>query len=65
MTICYGMTETSPVSTQNRTDDTFEQKVQTVGSVHPHLEIKVVDPRHRRDPAAGRCPASSAPRGTR
>ncbi len=44
MTICYGMTETSPVSTQNRTDDTFEQKVGTVGSVHPHLEIKVVDP---------------------
>ncbi|MEO6790206.1 MAG: AMP-binding protein [Ornithinibacter sp.] len=44
MTICYGMTETSPVSTQNRTDDTFERKVGTVGSVHPHLEIKVVDP---------------------
>jgi len=44
MTICYGMTETSPVSTQNRVDDTFEQKVNTVGSVHPHLEIKVVDP---------------------
>jgi fatty-acyl-CoA synthase len=44
MTICYGMTETSPVSTQNHTDDTFEQKVNTVGSVHPHLEIKVVDP---------------------
>ncbi len=44
MTICYGMTETSPVSTQNRTDDTFEQKVNTVGSVHPHLEIKVTDP---------------------
>jgi fatty-acyl-CoA synthase len=44
MTICYGMTETSPVSTQNRVDDTFEQKVSTVGSVHPHLEIKVVDP---------------------
>ena len=44
MTICYGMTETSPVSTQNRTDDTFEQKVGTVGRVGPHLEIKVVDP---------------------
>ncbi len=44
MTICYGMTETSPVSTQNRTDDSFERKVGTVGSVHPHLEIKVVDP---------------------
>ena len=44
MTICYGMTETSPVSTQTRTDDTFERKVGTVGAVHPHLEIKVVDP---------------------
>lgn len=44
MTICYGMTETSPVSTQNRTDDTFEQKVGTVGFVGPHLEIKIIDP---------------------
>src|SRR3954453_4431302 len=44
MTICYGMTETSPVSTQTRTDDTFDRKVGTVGAVHPHLEIKVVDP---------------------
>ena len=44
MTICYGMTETSPVSTQTRTDDSFEHKVGTVGAVHPHLEIKVVDP---------------------
>ncbi|HET8983371.1 MAG TPA: AMP-binding protein [Pedococcus sp.] len=44
MTICYGMTETSPVSTQTRTDDSFERKVNTVGGVHPHLEIKVVDP---------------------
>ncbi|PKW26771.1 AMP-binding protein [Phycicoccus duodecadis] len=44
VTIAYGMTETSPVSMQNRVDDTFEQKVNTVGSVHPHLEIKVVDP---------------------
>ncbi|MFQ6171351.1 AMP-binding protein [Oryzobacter sp. R7] len=44
MTICYGMTETSPVSTQTRTDDTFERKVGTVGTVHPHLEVKVVDP---------------------
>ncbi|GAB3886960.1 AMP-binding protein [Terrabacter terrigena] len=44
MTICYGMTETSPVSTQNRTDDTFEQKVGTVGRVGPHLEIKIADP---------------------
>jgi len=44
MTICYGMTETSPVSTQTRTDDSFERKVGTVGAVHPQLEIKVVDP---------------------
>ena len=44
MTICYGMTETSPVSTQNHTDDTFEQKTGTVGRVHPHLEIKITDP---------------------
>jgi len=44
MTICYGMTETSPVSTQNRTDDTFEHKTATVGRVGPHLEIKIVDP---------------------
>ena len=44
MTICYGMTETSPVSTQTRTDDSFDHKVGTVGRVGPHLEIKVVDP---------------------
>jgi fatty-acyl-CoA synthase len=44
MTICYGMTETSPVSTQTRTDDSFERKVGTVGQVCPHLEIKIVDP---------------------
>jgi fatty-acyl-CoA synthase len=44
MTICYGMTETSPVSTQTRTDDSFDHMVGTVGRVGPHLEIKVVDP---------------------
>ena len=44
MTICYGMTETSPVSTQTRTDDEFDRKVGTVGQVAPHLEVKVVDP---------------------
>ena len=44
MTICYGMTETSPVSTQNRTDDSFDHKVNTVGRVAPHLEIRIVDP---------------------
>ncbi|MCA0337039.1 MAG: AMP-binding protein [Actinobacteria bacterium] len=44
MTICYGMTETSPVSTQTRVDDAFDVKVGTVGSVCPHLEIRIVDP---------------------
>jgi fatty-acyl-CoA synthase len=44
MTICYGMTETSPVSTQTAPDDPFEAKVGTVGRVGPHLEIKVADP---------------------
>ena len=44
MTICYGMTETSPVSTQTRTDDSFDHMVGTVGRVGPNLEIKVVDP---------------------
>ncbi len=44
VTICYGMTETSPVSTQTRVEDTVEQRVSTVGRVHPHLEVKVVDP---------------------
>jgi fatty-acyl-CoA synthase len=42
--ICYGMTETSPVSTQTRTDDSVERRVATVGRVGPHLEVKVVDP---------------------
>jgi fatty-acyl-CoA synthase len=42
--ICYGMTETSPVSTQTRSDDTVEQRVSTVGRVGPHLEVKIVDP---------------------
>ena len=41
--ICYGMTETSPVSTQTRSDDTLERRVSTVGRVHPHLEVKIVD----------------------
>jgi fatty-acyl-CoA synthase len=44
VTICYGMTETSPVSTQTRADDTLERRVSTVGRVHPHLEIKIIDP---------------------
>jgi fatty-acyl-CoA synthase len=42
--ICYGMTETSPVSTQTRRDDTLERRVGSVGRAGPHIEIKVVDP---------------------
>ena len=41
--IAYGMTETSPVSTQTATDDTLDRRTATVGTVHPHVEIKVVD----------------------
>ncbi|WP_448415266.1 AMP-binding protein [Mycolicibacterium sp. XJ1819] len=44
ISICYGMTETSPVSTQTRTDDAFDLRVGTVGRAGPHLEIKIVDP---------------------
>jgi fatty-acyl-CoA synthase len=44
VTICYGMTETSPVSTQSATDDPLEKRVTTVGRVHPHVEVKIVDP---------------------
>jgi fatty-acyl-CoA synthase len=44
VTICYGMTETSPVSTQTRADDSLERRVATVGRVHPHLEVKLIDP---------------------
>jgi len=42
--ICYGMTETSPVSTQTRVDSPFDKRVGTVGQIGPHLEIKIVDP---------------------
>jgi fatty-acyl-CoA synthase len=44
VTICYGMTETSPVSTQTQRDDPLEKRVATVGKVHPHVEVKIVDP---------------------
>ena len=44
VTICYGMTETSPVSTQSGTDDPLDKRVSTVGRVHSHIEIKIVDP---------------------
>jgi fatty-acyl-CoA synthase len=44
VTICYGMTETSPVSTQTAVDDPLEKRVGTVGRVHPHVEVKIVSP---------------------
>ena len=43
VTICYGMTETSPVSTQTLTDDPVEKRTASVGRVHPHVEVKIVD----------------------
>jgi fatty-acyl-CoA synthase len=55
VTICYGMTETSPVSVQSALDDPLDKRVGTVGRVHPHTEIKLVDP------ASGRV----VPRGER
>ena len=55
--ICYGMTETSPVSTQTAFDDPLEKRVGSVGRVGPHLEIKIVDP--GREPASG----ETVPRG--
>jgi fatty-acyl-CoA synthase len=53
ITIAYGMTETSPASFQSDVDDPLERRVSTVGSVHPHVEVKVVDER-----------GSVVPRGT-
>jgi fatty-acyl-CoA synthase len=44
VSIAYGMTETSPVSTQTRVDDSIERRVATVGRVAPHIEVKVIDP---------------------
>jgi fatty-acyl-CoA synthase len=52
ITNCYGMTETSPVSFQSARNDPFERRVSTVGRVHPHVQVKIVD-------AEGRC----VPRG--
>ena len=54
VSICYGMTETSPVSTQTRVDDSVERRVATVGRVGPHIEVKVIDPETSR----------AVPRGT-
>ncbi|WP_028644771.1 AMP-binding protein [Nocardioides sp. URHA0020] len=44
VSIAYGMTETSPVSCQTRVDDDLERRTSTIGQVHPHVEVKVVDP---------------------
>ena len=44
VTICYGMTETSPVSTQTLPDDSLHHRTATVGRAHPHVEIRVADP---------------------
>ena len=44
VSICYGMTETSPVSTQTRFDDSIGRRVSTVGRAGPHLEVKIIDP---------------------
>ena len=54
ITIACGMTETSPLSTQTAPDDSLEKRIATVGRVHPHVEIKIIDP------ATG----AIAPRGT-
>jgi fatty-acyl-CoA synthase len=51
--ICYGMTETSPVSTQTTFDDPVEKRVGSVGRVHPHVEIKIADPDDRSTVALG------------
>ncbi|MCW8307782.1 AMP-binding protein [Acidiphilium sp. PA] len=54
ITICYGMTETSPVSFQSAVDDTAERRVATVGRIHPHLEVKIIDPEGRIVPVGER-----------
>ena len=47
VTICYGMTETSPVSFQSFVDDPPDKRCETVGRIHPHLEVKIVDSENR------------------
>ena len=53
VSICYGMTETSPVSTQTRVDDSLDRRVSTVGRGGPHLEVKVIEPETGRTVARG------------
>ena len=47
VTIAYGMTETSPVSFQSSTDDPVERRVSTVGRIHPHVQVKIIDQQGR------------------
>ena len=54
ITICYGMTETAPVSTQTRVDDPVDKRVSTVGPAHPHVEVCIVDPESGRVAPRGR-----------
>jgi len=54
ITICYGMTETSPVSFQSATDDPIDKRVATIGRIHPHLEVKIVDAEGRIVPRGAR-----------
>jgi fatty-acyl-CoA synthase len=61
--ICYGMTETSPVSTMTRVDDDLARRTETVGRVMPHIEVKVVDPVTGRTVARGE-PGELCTRGT-
>ena len=51
ITIAYGMTETSPVSFQSSTDDPLDRRVTTVGRIHPHVQVKVIDPEGHTVPA--------------
>ncbi|MFG6114983.1 AMP-binding protein [Halobacillus sp. MO56] len=53
ITIAYGQTESSPVITQTRTDDTIERRVSTVGKAHPNVEVKIVDPSTNKEVEAG------------
>ena len=50
LTICYGMTETSPVSFQTHADDPLDRRVSTVGRVHPHVQVKIIDAEGRVTP---------------
>lgn len=53
ITICYGLTEASPVITQTRTDDPIEKRVETVGKPLPGIEVKLVDPKTGKEVGQG------------